>query len=115
MGPPFVKCCIVLGKKVSEHSLKLLYPYFPINQVFKSSLFIELLNPYLSPSSPLKKGKQKSDLFDHFLFRSSLFNPELTDNQQTFFDYAREAGWQFVAQLNQLHIFCSDADAIFFA
>ncbi|WMJ78726.1 MULTISPECIES: DUF2812 domain-containing protein [unclassified Sedimentibacter] len=40
----------------------------------------------------------------------SVFNPGITDNQQTYFDYAKAAGWNFVTQFNQMQIFCSEND-----
>ena len=45
-----------------------------------------------------------------YFSEGSAFNPGITDNQQTYFDYAKAAGWDFVAQLNQMQIFCSEAD-----
>src|SRR6056297_1241000 len=48
-----------------------------------------------------------------FFSEGSVFNPGITDNQQTYFDYAKAAGWNFVTGLNQMQIFSSeDADPI---
>lgn len=45
-----------------------------------------------------------------YFSEGSVFNPDITDNQQTYFDYAKAAGWNFVTQFNQMQIFCSEAD-----
>lgn len=45
-----------------------------------------------------------------FFSEGSVFNPDITDNQQTYFDYAKAAGWNFVTGLNQMQIFCSEDD-----
>ncbi len=45
-----------------------------------------------------------------FFPEGSVFNPDITDNQQTYFEYAKAAGWDFVTQFNQMQIFCSEAD-----
>ena len=45
-----------------------------------------------------------------YFSEGSVFNPDNSDNQQTYFDYAKAAGWNFVTQFNQMQIFCSEAD-----
>ncbi len=45
-----------------------------------------------------------------YFSEGSVFNPDITANQQTYFEYAKAAGWNFIAQLNQLQIFCSAAE-----
>jgi len=45
-----------------------------------------------------------------FFSEGSVFNPGITDNQQTYFDYAKAAGWNFVTQFNQMQIFSSEDD-----
>lgn len=45
-----------------------------------------------------------------YFSEGSLFNPDITENQQTYFEYAKAAGWNIVTQFNQMQIFCSDAD-----
>ncbi len=45
-----------------------------------------------------------------YFSEGSVFNPDITDNQQTYFDYAKAAGWNFVTQFNQMQIFCSEDD-----
>ena len=47
-----------------------------------------------------------------YFSEGSVFNPDITENQQVYFDYAKAAGWNFVAQLNQMQIFCNEADTI---
>ena len=39
---------------------------------------------------------------------ASLFNPVATDNQQTYFQYAKESGWDFVIEQNQMQIFSNE-------
>lgn len=44
---------------------------------------------------------------------ASIFNPTVTNNQKIYLEKAKELGWNLVAQLNQLQIFCnSDEDPI---
>lgn len=58
-----------------------------------------------------RKGEPKKLKYTVTYFsEGSVFNPDITDNQQTYFDYAKAAGWNFVTQLNQMQIFCSEAD-----
>lgn len=58
-----------------------------------------------------RKGEPKSLHYTVTYFsEGSLFNPHITDNQQTYFEYAKAAGWDFVAQLNQMQIFSSEAE-----
>ena len=40
----------------------------------------------------------------------SIFNPEYTDNQLTYFDYAKEGGWEFVCEHGQMQIFKSSLE-----
>lgn len=42
-----------------------------------------------------------------FFTEGSIFNPHPTDNQMTYFDYAKEAGWDFVCEYNQMQVFSS--------
>ncbi len=39
-----------------------------------------------------------------------MFDPSFTDNQLTYIEYARAAGWHFVTQFNQMQIFMSELD-----
>lgn len=45
-----------------------------------------------------------------YFSEGSIFNPHPTDNQQTYFDYAKAAGWDFVCEYNQMQIFSSSLD-----
>lgn len=45
-----------------------------------------------------------------YFVEGSILNPEVTDNQQTYYDYAKEAGWEFVTDNNQMQIFRTRAD-----
>ena len=40
----------------------------------------------------------------------SIFNPEYTDNQLTYFEYAKESGWEFVSENGQMQIFSSSLE-----
>lgn len=55
-----------------------------------------------------KETPQKLKYTVTYFSEGSVFNPGITDNQQTYFDYAKEAGWNFVTQFNQMQIFCSE-------
>lgn len=58
-----------------------------------------------------RKGEPKNLKYTVTYFsEGSVFNPDITDNQQTYFDYAKAAGWNFVTQFNQMQIFSSEAD-----
>lgn len=58
-----------------------------------------------------KKGApQKLKYAIAYFSEGSMFNPDITDNQQTYFDYAAAAGWNYAAGFNQMHIFSSEAD-----
>lgn len=45
-----------------------------------------------------------------FFSEGSVFNPDITDNQLTYIEYAKAAGWDFVTQFNQMQIFSSSTD-----
>lgn len=45
-----------------------------------------------------------------YFAEGSVFNPHPTDNQQTYFDYAKAAGWDFVCEYNQMQIFSSSLE-----
>lgn len=58
-----------------------------------------------------RKGEPKKLKYTVTYFsEGSVFNPDITDNQQIYFDYAKAADWDFVTQLNQMQIFCSEAE-----
>lgn len=71
-------------------------------------LFLEKCGSFLWT---FRKGTpQKLKYAITYFSEGSVFNPGITDNQQTYFDYAKAAGWTFVTQFNQMQIFCSEAD-----
>lgn len=73
-------------------------------------LFLEACSGFMWT---FKKGEPKKVTYTVTYFsEGSLFNPDITDNQQTYIDYAEAAGWHFIAQLNQLQIFCSDDETV---
>jgi hypothetical protein len=45
-----------------------------------------------------------------YFSEGSVFNPHPTDNQLTYFEYAKAAGWDFVCEYNQMQIFSSSLD-----
>lgn len=45
-----------------------------------------------------------------YFSEASQFNPYPTENQQTFYDYCKNAGWRFVAEWSQMQIFCADRE-----
>ena len=45
-----------------------------------------------------------------YFSEGSIFNPHPTDNQQTYFEYAKAAGWDFVCEYNQMQIFSSSLE-----
>ena len=45
-----------------------------------------------------------------YFAEGSVFNPHPTENQQTYFDYAKAAGWDFVCEYNQMQIFSSSLE-----
>ena len=55
-----------------------------------------------------RKGEpQKLKYTVTYFSEGSVFNPCITDNQQTYFDYAKAAGLDFVTGCNQMQIFSS--------
>ena len=40
----------------------------------------------------------------------SVFNPEYTDNQLTYFEYAKASGWELVCEFGQMQIFCNSQE-----
>lgn len=58
-----------------------------------------------------KKAEPKNLKYTVTYFsEASIFNPSATENQEAYFDYARESGWRFVAELNQMQIFCNEEE-----
>lgn len=79
-----------------------------LEKLAAKGLFLEECGSFLWT---FRKGTpQKLKYTVTYFSEGSVFNPGITDNQQTYFDYAKAAGWNFVTQFNQLQIFCSEAD-----
>lgn len=58
-----------------------------------------------------RKGTPKKLKYTVTYFsEGSVFNPDITENQQTYIEYAQATSWNFVTQFNQMQIFYSDAD-----
>ena len=45
-----------------------------------------------------------------YFSEASEFNPYPTDNQRTFHEYCKSAGWNFLAEWGQMQIFCSEQE-----
>lgn len=79
-----------------------------LEQLAAKGLFLKDCGSFLWT---FKKGvPQKLKYTVTYFSEGSVFNPGITANQQTYFDYAKVAGWNFVTQSNQMQIFCNEAD-----
>jgi len=79
-----------------------------LEKLAAKGLFLEECGSFLWT---FRKGEPKKIKYTVTYFsEGSVFNPDITDNQQTYFDYAKAAGWNFVTQFNQMQIFWSEAD-----
>lgn len=79
-----------------------------LEKLAAKGLFLEDCGPYLWT---FKKGAPKNLAYTVTFFpEGSVFNPGITDNQQTYFDYAKAAGYHFVTAFNQMQIFWSEPD-----
>lgn len=45
-----------------------------------------------------------------YFSEASEFNPYPTENQQTFYEYCKDAGWKLVAEWAQMQIFCAERE-----
>ncbi|MDW7669019.1 MAG: DUF2812 domain-containing protein, partial [Bacillota bacterium] len=79
-----------------------------LEKLAAKGLFLEKCGPFFWT---FRKGTpQKLKYTVTYFSEGSVFNPNITENQQTYFDYAKVAGWNFVTQFNQMQIFSSEAD-----
>lgn len=79
-----------------------------LEKLAAKGLFLEECGSFLWT---FRKGApQKLKYTVTYFSEGSVFNPDITDNQQTYFDYAKAVGWNFVTQFNQMQIFCSEDD-----
>ncbi|MFA7549378.1 MAG: DUF2812 domain-containing protein [Sedimentibacter sp.] len=74
----------------------------------KKRLVLEKMGPYLWTFKKTEPQNLKYTVT--YFAEGSVFNPHPTDNQQTYFDYAKAAGWDFVCEYNQMQIFCSSLE-----
>lgn len=74
----------------------------------KKGLFLEKMGPYFWTFKKTEPQNLKYTVT--YFAEGSVFNPHPTDNQQTYFDYAKAAGWDFVCEYNQMQIFCSSLE-----
>lgn len=62
-----------------------------LEKLAEKGLFLEECGSYLWS---FRKGTPKKVKYTITYFsEGSVFNPDITDNQQTYIDYAKEAGW----------------------
>lgn len=79
-----------------------------LEKLAEKGLFLEACGVFLWT---FRKGEPKKIKYTVTYFsEGSLFNPSITDNQQTYFEYAKAAGWDFVTQYNQVQIFSNEAE-----
>lgn len=79
-----------------------------LEKLAEKGLFLEACGAFLWT---FRRGEpQKIKYTVTYFSEGSLFNPSITDNQQTYFEYAKAAGWNFVTQYNQMQIFCNEAE-----
>lgn len=69
-------------------------------------LFLEKVGSYFWTFQKAEPKKMKYAVT--YFSEASIFNPSATDNQQVYFDLAKESGWNFVDGLNQMQIFCNE-------
>lgn len=74
----------------------------------KKGLVLEKMGPYFWTFKKTEPQNLKYTVT--YFAEGSVFNPHPTDNQQTYFDYAKAAGWDFVCEYNQMQIFCSSLE-----
>lgn len=83
--------------KETEHELE---------KLAAQGLFLEKIGIFFCT---FQKGKPKSLKYAITYFsEASIYKPYITDNQQTYIDYAQAAGWNFVLQMDRMQLFCSD-------
>lgn len=79
-----------------------------LEKLAAKGLLLDECGPFLWT---FKKSEPKKLKYTVTYFsEGSVFNPDITDNQQTYFDYAQATGWNFVTQWNQMQIFCSSVE-----
>lgn len=57
-----------------------------------------------------KAEPQKINYKISFFAEGCEFNPNMTENQEVYLDYAKESDWEFVDSYEQMHVFCSAID-----
>ncbi len=72
----------------------------------KEGLFLEKHGTFFWK---FRRGEPKNTAYTVTYFpEGSMFNPHPTENQLTYYEYAQQSGWEFVTEINQMQIFCSD-------
>ncbi len=79
-----------------------------LEKMAEKGLFLEKIGTYLWT---FRKAEPKKVRYTVTYFsEASIFNPTLTENQKKFHDLAKEKGWNFVAEFNQMQIFFSEEE-----
>lgn len=84
------------------------YLEMKLDKMAKKGLFLEKVGTL---SWVFIKGEPKDMKYSITFFEEgSIFNPSLTDNQQTYIDFAQSSGWEFIDSFNQMQIFCTEQE-----
>ena len=79
-----------------------------LQELAKEGLILTKCNPF---KWLFKQSEPQNLKYAVVCFKEgSIFNPGYTDNELTYYDYAKSSGWTFVSSLNEMHIFSTNAD-----
>lgn len=79
-----------------------------LERLAAGGLFLERMGTF---AWTFRKGEPKKVRYAVTYFsEGSVFNPGATENQQTYFAYAKEMGWEFVTEFGQMQIFVNNAE-----
>lgn len=79
-----------------------------LENLAKQGLFLEQIGSFFWK---FKRGEPRQVKYTvTYYSEASIVQPEETKNQETYFDYAREVGWNFVTQFNQMQVFISEQE-----
>lgn len=99
--------------KITKKFMLINYNYYKeieqkLERYAGKGLVLEKMGPYLWTFKKTEPQNLKYTVT--YFAEGSVFNPHPTDNQQTYFDYAKAAGWDFVCEYNQMQIFSSSLE-----
>lgn len=77
-----------------------------LEQMAEKGLFLEKMGTYLWTFRRAEPKKTKYTVT--YFSEASLFNPSLTENQRNYHNLAKESGWNFITEFNQMQIFCNE-------